>query len=169
MQTETVQVSDPRRLPTVRLPRKRVTVSVARTPASSGRPSLPDDNAPTLRSASPMLAPAPRRSPWRRWWIGGVVAAAITGIVLVAVAARLRSSAPPDAPAPSAAPRPRSSSPPSAPPSSEPASPSSHRAPPRPRPPHRATPAAPPRPPLPAPPRRTRRPHPAPPKSDRWF
>lgn len=129
--TETVRVSDPRRLPTVRLPRDRNNTPAAEgsgrkpraasegqarasssraragakdrdaTPIAGGsRSGALDDNAPTLRSASPLAAEM--RAPETRRWIGWVVLAAIAGVLIVALAARFRSSpARPPVPSPS--------------------------------------------------------------------
>jgi hypothetical protein len=97
---ETVRVNDPRKLPTLRLPRPKKKEASPDSGAPSGRArrnSLPDDNAPTLRSAAQPVNGA--RRPEITRWIGWVVAAAITGALVVALAARFRASPPrPSAP-----------------------------------------------------------------------
>lgn len=106
-----VHVADPRKLPTVRIARPRGDASRKErpAPASSREPSseptldwsspVPDETAPTLRSASPQLARL--RPPETRRWIGWVLFAAVAGVLLVALMARLRAtterpSPPPD-------------------------------------------------------------------------
>jgi hypothetical protein len=83
--TETVRVADPRKLPTMR----RMSRPNAQ-PATDGRRerfrSSSDDNAPTLRSAAPVAADGHR--PETRRWIGWVVVAAVAGALVVALAAR---------------------------------------------------------------------------------
>lgn len=161
MDTSTVLVEDPRKLPTMRLPRRPKQSPGAADEDREARAAalalLPDDNAPTLRSAAPVTADA--RRPEMKRWIGWVVAAAIAGVLVVAVAARFRSPPPgppsPDisSPAPSArasAP-PRAAAPPPAPAPSSTAAPSSRDAGPSPTAPE---PSARPR---------------SGPKSDRWF
>jgi hypothetical protein len=109
IETVTVQVDDPRRWPTVRLPREKKPppVETARS-GRAPRGGPPEDTAPTLRSsinAAPAPAPAPRRS-LVRWWAIGVVIAALASGIIVALASHIWSSgpeAPPkDAPQPSA-------------------------------------------------------------------
>lgn len=123
--TETVRVSDPRKLPTVRLPpREQKDPSSTEGRGRGPRASALDDNAPTLRSASPLFATErPRET---RRWVGWVVFAALAGVLLVAFAARFRSG--PARPSPSpisrvagAAPPPSSVDPPPALPSPGPA------------------------------------------------
>lgn len=97
--TETVRVSDPRKLPTVRLPtRERKGSSGTEEGRGRGpRAAALDDNAPTLRSASPLFArERPRET---RRWVGWMVFAALAGVLVVALAARFRSS--PARPSPS--------------------------------------------------------------------
>lgn len=98
VETETVKVSDPRRLPTVRLPRDRdsspsssegsARPSQPSSPVGSARPSVPEDSAPTLRSA-----PVPSSRPAERsvlgFWIGGVILVALAGVLVVMLAARM--------------------------------------------------------------------------------
>jgi hypothetical protein len=105
IETETVQVNDPRKLPTMRVARARRQVGApegsGRGPRTSSpgdepeRDSLPEDSllrdslsgdsAPTLRSA-PGVAVKPQRplGPW----IAGLILLAVTGAFVVAVASR---------------------------------------------------------------------------------
>lgn len=102
VEADRVRLEDPRRLPTVRLPRERRTTGPKNAPGRAPKPAstpehldwttpVPDETAPTLRSASPALMP-PRPSQSRRW-IGLVVAVALVGALIVA-AVRFRASTP---------------------------------------------------------------------------
>lgn len=115
IEADRVRVADPRRLPTVRLPRDRrdpaprkspgrapqVASGLARSPEWSA--PVPDETAPTLRSASPALMP-PRRLDTRKW-IGWLIAAALVGALVVA-AIRFRSSRSGASPSPAPSPGP---------------------------------------------------------------
>lgn len=107
VEIETVKVSDPRRLPTVRIDRERRVAREGSDTARSGRrprAASPDDSAPTLRSA-PGLKAEPKSAPVS-FWVGAVVLAAVVGILVVALAARLWPGPPdpPPSPQPDAAP-----------------------------------------------------------------
>jgi hypothetical protein len=117
IEIETVKVSDPRKLPTVRLPRDRRFEASAESSAAgsppSPAPSPAEEDASTLRAvpASPSAASAWR--PSLRFWIAGVVGVALFSALVVALAARFW---------PSVDARPS--------PSSEPVTPSGHPSPP---------------------------------------
>lgn len=104
IEVETVKVSDPRKLPTIRLPRER-REEILREGAGRGpRVALPEDSAPTLRSA-PAKPPSPQAErSTLALWIAGVVAVAVFGVLVVALAARFWPSVA-ARPAPSIAPR----------------------------------------------------------------
>lgn len=84
-ETATVHVSDPRRLPTVRVPRDRDSSAPSAPPRRSVPP--PEDVVPTLRSA-PGLHPHEASSSAVRWWLGGVMVAAVAGAIAVTLAVR---------------------------------------------------------------------------------
>lgn len=79
----TVRVADPRRLPTVRVPRKHERGGLASP--------LPDEGVPTLRSGAPAdgapkeILPDARRS-HMGWWVAGMAALALAAAVAVAIA-----------------------------------------------------------------------------------
>ena len=88
IERETVKVTDPRKLPTMRLPRERR----AEAPSAAGSPSertpVSEGDAST-RSSVPASSPAvSSRRPGVRFWIAGVVGVAVFGALLVALAAR---------------------------------------------------------------------------------
>lgn len=88
----TVKVEDPRRLPTVRLPRQRIAATPAEGKGRAARglaskSIVSEDTSPTLRSAAGAVLPKPKRASLSRWTIALIVAA-IAGVVLVALAAR---------------------------------------------------------------------------------
>ncbi len=87
-ETVSVHVSDPRRLPTLRVPRDRVSST-----SSSRRGSIPppEDVVPTLRSA-PERMPQEAPPSTVRWWIGALMIAAVAGAIAVTLAAHLWSA-----------------------------------------------------------------------------
>jgi hypothetical protein len=88
METETVKVSDPRRLPTVKVPRERDDSGKTVITQPARRMGHLEDSAPTLRSAPAAAVPSepPRAS--LAFWIGAVILAALAGVLVVALAAR---------------------------------------------------------------------------------
>lgn len=85
----TVKVSDPRRLPTVRVPRHRSARGVG-----SSLPVSPDESVPTLRSGGPG-APSPTEAPTisarpihAAWWVASLTLVAIAAVIVLLIAVR---------------------------------------------------------------------------------
>jgi hypothetical protein len=84
-ETATVHVSDPRRLPTLRVPRDRDSSAPSAPQRASAPP--PEEVVPTLRSA-PGQRSREASSSAVRWWLGGVMLVAVAGAIAVTLAVR---------------------------------------------------------------------------------
>lgn len=88
IEIEPVKVNDPRKLPTMRLPRDRRSEAPADGGGARSRPAPAEEG-----SATPRSAPASSSSVFPQrlgltFWIAGVVGVAVFGVLLVALAAR---------------------------------------------------------------------------------
>jgi hypothetical protein len=88
IEVETVKVNDPRKLPTMRLPRDRRSEAPADGSSTRPRPAPAEEGAPTLRSLPESSSSVFPQRLSLSFWIAGVVGVAVFGVLLVALAAR---------------------------------------------------------------------------------